>query len=191
MQIAGVQHTVQSWSNFGNQRSSNVILDQYWQFIRPNVQPVLAAYKFVNLPPMLGPATALYWANCHFYDGEPCFTKISQSLAQWWHISEPSVTFITGNHVLWGKETMTNHVLIGQARVWPSNGALLGSDFGPDAAHYTERLSIWINDKIEWKFNIYSLCQNTEKCATFLVIHIKVRKINIFIIVFNKFQLKN
>ena len=77
----------------------------YWASVTVCIGQVLGRrrrpfrlFKFTDLQPTLGPVSALYQANCHFYHGTQFSKQKSQSRAHGRHITGPFVTFTTENH---------------------------------------------------------------------------------------------
>ena len=101
VRIAEGDNTAQSWPNLGSHQSA-IVIGPVSPFASVKCWAddggLFRLFKLTDLQPKLGPVSALYQADFHFYYGIQFRKQKSQSPDHGRHITGPCVTFTTANH---------------------------------------------------------------------------------------------
>ena len=100
MRIAEAGNTAQYWPNLGSQQPA-IVIGSVSPFASvkcwPDDSGLCRLFKFTDLQPKLGPVSAIYQADCHFYYGIQFRKQKSQSPAHGRYFTGPCVTCTTAN----------------------------------------------------------------------------------------------
>ena len=124
VRIAEGDNTAQYWPNLGSQESAIVIGPvslfasiKFWA----DDGGLFRLFKFTELQPKLGPVSALYQADSHFYQGKPSWKWENQSSAQHWPVAVPQTSA--------GGQSLGQHWPPSAYRSYHSNnGTILAAD---------------------------------------------------------------